>query len=168
MGFLRQEYRNRLPFPSPGYFSNPGIEPASPVAPVLAGRFFTTVSSEKSSKSWGKNFTYYYCFYDKRCSSGTARWKRHIHKTKPVGKMGSFCALSGSTTLPEPGRVHPPWGSQTLSLKGFMVVSVQMDKLWNLWSLVTNSISSLSFLARSWWVHVYAWEFVGATESLTV
>ena len=30
MGFSRQEYRNRLPFPSPGDLSNPGIEPRSP------------------------------------------------------------------------------------------------------------------------------------------
>ena len=97
-----------LSFPPPGDLSHPGIEPASPVAPVLAGIFFTTVPFGQSSKSWGKNFIYYYCFYDKRYSSGTARWKRHIHKTKSVGKMGSFCTLSGSTTLPEPGHVHPP------------------------------------------------------------
>ena len=35
MGFSRQEYWSRLPFPSPGDLSNPGIEPASPVSPVL-------------------------------------------------------------------------------------------------------------------------------------
>ena len=39
MGFPRQEYWSRLPFPSPGDLSNPGIEPASP---ALAGGFFTT------------------------------------------------------------------------------------------------------------------------------
>ena len=39
MGFLRQEYWSGLPFPSPGYLPNPGIEP---VSPALAGRFFTT------------------------------------------------------------------------------------------------------------------------------
>ena len=31
MGFSRQEYWSGLPFPSPGDFSNPGIEPVSPV-----------------------------------------------------------------------------------------------------------------------------------------
>ena len=41
MGFLRQEYWSRLPFPSLGYPSNPGIEP------TLAGGFFTTVPPEK-------------------------------------------------------------------------------------------------------------------------
>ena len=31
MGFPRQEYWSGLPFPSPGGFSDPGIEPVSPV-----------------------------------------------------------------------------------------------------------------------------------------
>ena len=39
MEFLRQEYKSRLPFPSPGDLPDPGIEPASP---ALAGGFFTT------------------------------------------------------------------------------------------------------------------------------
>ena len=39
MGFSRQEYWSRLPFPSPGDLLGSGIEPASP---ALAGRFFTT------------------------------------------------------------------------------------------------------------------------------
>jgi len=39
MGFPRQEYWSGLPFPSPGDFPGPEIEPASP---VLAGGFFTT------------------------------------------------------------------------------------------------------------------------------
>ena len=36
VGFSRQEYWNGLPFPSPGDFPNPGIEPAFP---TLGGRF---------------------------------------------------------------------------------------------------------------------------------
>ena len=39
MWFLRQKYRSGLPFPSPGDFSHPGIEP---VSPALADRFLTT------------------------------------------------------------------------------------------------------------------------------
>ena len=39
MGFLRQEYRSGLPFPSPGDLPDLGIEPASP---ALSGGFFTT------------------------------------------------------------------------------------------------------------------------------
>ena len=38
-GIFRQEYWTKLPFPSPGDLSNPGIEPTSP---ALAGGFFTT------------------------------------------------------------------------------------------------------------------------------
>ena len=30
MGFFRQEYWSKLPFPSPGALPNPGIEPRSP------------------------------------------------------------------------------------------------------------------------------------------
>ena len=47
MGFPRKEYWNGLPFPTPGDPPNPGIEPASPVSPALAGGFFTTVPPGK-------------------------------------------------------------------------------------------------------------------------
>ena len=39
MGFPRQEYWSRLPFPSPRSLPDPGIKP---VSPALAVRFFTT------------------------------------------------------------------------------------------------------------------------------
>ena len=35
MGFPREKYRSRLPFPPPRDISDPGIEPASPVSPAL-------------------------------------------------------------------------------------------------------------------------------------
>ena len=35
MGFSRQEYWSRLPFPPPGDLSDPGIKPTSPVSPAL-------------------------------------------------------------------------------------------------------------------------------------
>ena len=41
MGFSRQEYQNRLPFPSPGNLPEPGVKPKSLVSPALARRFFT-------------------------------------------------------------------------------------------------------------------------------
>ena len=44
MGFSRQEYWSRLPFPSPGDLPNSGIEPTSL---PLAGGFFTTEPSGK-------------------------------------------------------------------------------------------------------------------------
>ena len=38
MGFPRQEYWSRLPFPSPEALPDSGVEP---VSPALAGRFLT-------------------------------------------------------------------------------------------------------------------------------
>ena len=40
----QQEYWSGLPFPPPGDLPDPGIKPASPASPTLAGRFFTTES----------------------------------------------------------------------------------------------------------------------------
>ena len=44
MGFPRQEYQRRLPFPSPGDLPDPVIEPASP---ALADGVFTAEPSGK-------------------------------------------------------------------------------------------------------------------------
>ena len=41
MEFSQQEYWSGLPFPPAGDLPNPGMEPASPVSPALAGGFFT-------------------------------------------------------------------------------------------------------------------------------
>ena len=38
MGFFRQEYYSGLPFPPPGDFPDPGIEPGSLVSPMLISR----------------------------------------------------------------------------------------------------------------------------------
>ena len=45
MRFPRQEYWNRLPFPTPGDLPNPRIKP---VSPALAGGFFITEPLGKS------------------------------------------------------------------------------------------------------------------------
>ena len=47
LGFSRQGYCSRLPFPTPGDLPDPGIEPTSPMSPVPAGGFFTIVSPGK-------------------------------------------------------------------------------------------------------------------------
>ena len=55
VGFPRQEYWSGLPFPPPGDIPEPGIEPESPAASALAGRFSTTESLGKltySLKEW--------------------------------------------------------------------------------------------------------------------
>ena len=47
MGFSRQEYWSRLPFPSLGHLPNSGIKPTSLTSPVLAAGFFTTAPPGK-------------------------------------------------------------------------------------------------------------------------
>ena len=42
MGFPWQEYWSGLTFSPAGDLPDPGTEPESPVAPALAGEFFTT------------------------------------------------------------------------------------------------------------------------------
>ena len=41
MGFPRQEYQSKLPFPTSGDLSDPGTEPLFPASPALTGGFFT-------------------------------------------------------------------------------------------------------------------------------
>ena len=50
MGFSRQEYWSRLPFPPPGDLPNPGAEPTSPVSPALQVGSLPTVPPGKSTK----------------------------------------------------------------------------------------------------------------------
>ena len=42
LGFSRQEYWSRLPFPPPGDLCNPGIKPVSLASTALVGGSFTT------------------------------------------------------------------------------------------------------------------------------
>ena len=49
-GFPSQEYWRELPFPIPGDLPDSGLELGSLVAPVSAGRFFTTAPPEKLHK----------------------------------------------------------------------------------------------------------------------
>ena len=54
MGFPRQAYRSVLPFPSPGYIPDPGIEPASP---ALASGFLSTEPSGKPQNICNRNLS---------------------------------------------------------------------------------------------------------------
>ena len=51
MGFSRQEYWSRSPFPSPGNLPNPWIKPVSPGSPTWAGEIFITDSTVQPLKS---------------------------------------------------------------------------------------------------------------------
>ena len=48
MGFPRQESWSGLPYPHPRDLPNPEIEPASFMSPALAGRFFTTSTTQEA------------------------------------------------------------------------------------------------------------------------
>ena len=45
MGFSRQDYWSRLPVPTPGDLSYPGIEPTSLMSPAMADGLFTTIAA---------------------------------------------------------------------------------------------------------------------------
>ena len=49
MGFSRQGYWSGLSCPPPGDLPEPGIEPASPMSPALASKFFLFVCFTKSA-----------------------------------------------------------------------------------------------------------------------
>ena len=49
MGFSREEYWSRLPFPSPGDLPNPGIKPTPLTSPPLAGVSLPLVPPGKPS-----------------------------------------------------------------------------------------------------------------------
>ena len=52
MGFPRQEYWSRLPFPTPADLPDPGIKPTSLVSPAWTGRFFTTAPPGNTRFIW--------------------------------------------------------------------------------------------------------------------
>ena len=58
MGFSRQEYWSGLPCPPLGDLPNPRIEPASPMSPALAGRFFTTSATWEALTAGGVRLIY--------------------------------------------------------------------------------------------------------------
>ena len=59
MGFPRQEYWNRLPFPSTGDLPIPGTEPVSLMFSGLAGRLFPTSTTWEDLSNLGKPQMFY-------------------------------------------------------------------------------------------------------------
>ena len=62
-----QEYWSGSPRLPPGDLPDSGIEPASPVSPAVAGRFFTTLSPGKPSMNisdlkFQEKMIYVFCF----------------------------------------------------------------------------------------------------------
>ena len=80
MEFPRPEYRNGLPFPSPGDLPDPGIKL---ISPALAGRFFITEPPGKPNR-----FSSYKLFMDQR--------GRKMYKQQLPGYLN--CRLAGDET----------------------------------------------------------------------
>ena len=78
--YSSREYWSRLPFPTPGDLSNPGIEPASLASPALAGGFFTT------SAPWEAHDSIHVCCTHWCSFSSTSRllWVESEAKEKSV------------------------------------------------------------------------------------
>ena len=104
MGFFRQEYYSGLPFPSPSDLPNLGIEPASPVTPSLAGRFFTTKPS-------GNCLHYVHTF-----PSGSLTWRV---KKIFIDQNDTNCLFT----------VHWPWlHVHTRSLGNIIMLETRMER----------------------------------------
>ena len=87
MGFSRQEYQSGLPFPPPGNLPNPGIKPASPVAPLLAGGFFTTEPTGKPLRAFMNIFKMTSTLQANTLWVWTEIWQtRHLH-SRPKNKV---------------------------------------------------------------------------------
>ena len=59
MGLFRQEHWSRLPFPPPGDFPNPGVEPVSPVSPALQADYLPAEPGEAIIKGCQSSPTSY-------------------------------------------------------------------------------------------------------------
>ena len=108
MGFFRKEYCSGLPFPSPVYFPNPGIEPESF---ALTGGFFIKESQARILACVAISF-----------SRGSSWPRDQIH----VSSIGRQIV---SVSLPEPpGKPWSHWPSSN-SLRDFHLSFLYQDVL---------------------------------------
>ena len=96
MGFPRQEYWSRSPFPSPGDLPNLRIEPMSP---ALAGRFFTTEPLGMGAGRGGKG-SLLVCVGNNKSSTLLRRRQWHPTPVLLPGKSHGRKSLVGCS----------PWG----------------------------------------------------------
>ena len=165
MEFSSQEYWNGLPFPSPGYLPNPGIQPA---CPVLAGGFFTTVppgkhfqdapakySSEESSVS------IFMCF------SGGSEWavlaatnsqpQFKCQSKYPEGKKAptvrSHRRKTSVCMVQKPSGWKVPWVKPPIILPWFdsQVASKASGKKINSFIAVIGSFLSAEEVSKHWY-----------------
>ena len=97
MEFSRQEYWSGLLYPPPGDLPDPGIQPASPMSPSLAGRFFTTQETNLS-KEWA--------WLPLRPSPCELRWPGNIEH-QPQGHLLCLLVVSINHVRSLPGASSP-------------------------------------------------------------
>ena len=111
MGFPRQEYWNALPFLPPGDLLDPGIEPASPASPALAGGLFTSSTSWKPSvlcihscpwrsrtNTWPRcqcfhHLTVLWCECRLRSHHFEETWRLALHMTSKINILKTPCTV---------------------------------------------------------------------------
>ena len=135
MGFPRQEYWSRLPFPSPRDLPHPGIEPKSP---ALAGKFITTeppgkphemrqLAQNMEPSTWhtrsppldpslaGRNFPKEMKLISGRAGFEPRQAGPNSHPL--IYSAGLLCGSWGSLCLPDPSAMpFPPPSSSLLPL----------------------------------------------------
>ena len=82
MGFSRQEYWSGLPFPSPGYLPNSGIEPGSPTLQEDA------LTSEPPGKPTVTYSRCQFCQFTRKCLCSVWCWRSHSGNHQQVELLG--------------------------------------------------------------------------------
>ena len=123
VGFPRQEYWSGLPFLSPGYLPNLGIEPRSPTLQVVS------LLSEPPGKS---------CCYMVKCEPFIAMLNVGGHL--PLGRGRSTCQLHSFQSSRKSMGIRMEWVTQVCA---HWVVSLrQLVVCYNLWFSIWNIYSN--------------------------
>ena len=88
MGFSRQNYWSRLPFPPPGDLPDPEMEPTSLASPALAGGFFFFFFFFTTGATWEALQRTAYC--EPRIQK---RGKRHRYRFESYHMLVVVCAV---------------------------------------------------------------------------
>ena len=83
MEFSSPEYWSRLPLPTPGDLSDPGIESVSLVSPALASEFFTTVPPRRDPNAGPRASI-------NTMESESCRWALSSHMTSGLKSSASL------------------------------------------------------------------------------
>ena len=114
MGFSRQEYWSGLPCPPPGDLPDPGITPASPRSPAMAGRFFSTNATREAHRTAYQSSNTPHKFISCSCSL--------CYKDCP-----SLTGLADSYQHSKLQSRGLPWWSKVVRIRAFTAVTLVME-----------------------------------------